>query len=101
MDIHAYNRAAWNKRVATGNKWTIPVGPGAIASARAGRVEFLLTPTRFVPARWLPPLAGCKVLCLASGGGQQGPLFAAAGAHVTAFDLSPRQLEQDRPTAQR
>jgi len=101
MDIHAYNRAAWNHRVATGNKWTVPVGPEAIAAARAGRVDFLLTPTRFVPARWLPPLADCRVLCLASGGGQQGPLFAAAGARVTVFDLSPGQLEQDRRTALR
>jgi len=30
--------------------------------------------------------------CLASGGGQQGPVLAAAGAHVTVFDNSPRQL---------
>jgi SAM-dependent methyltransferase len=36
------------------------------------------------------------LLGLASGGGQQGPLFAAAGTRVTIFDNSPRQLEEDR-----
>jgi SAM-dependent methyltransferase len=41
------------------------------------------------------------VLCLASGGGQQGPILAAAGANVTVFDNSPRQLEQDRLVAER
>jgi SAM-dependent methyltransferase len=41
------------------------------------------------------------VLCLASGGGQQGPILAAAGAAVTVFDNSPRQLAQDRMVAER
>jgi SAM-dependent methyltransferase len=41
------------------------------------------------------------VLCLASGGGQQGPILAAAGAHVTVYDNSPRQLAQDRLVAER
>jgi SAM-dependent methyltransferase len=41
------------------------------------------------------------VLCLASGGGQQGPVLAAAGANVTAFDNSPNQLAQDRLVAER
>jgi len=41
------------------------------------------------------------VLCLASGGGQQGPILAAAGAQVTVYDNSVRQLEQDRMVAER
>jgi SAM-dependent methyltransferase len=41
------------------------------------------------------------VLCLASGGGQQGPILAAAGAKVTIFDNSPAQLAQDRFVAER
>jgi SAM-dependent methyltransferase len=41
------------------------------------------------------------VLCLASGGGQQGPLLAAAGAQVVVFDNSARQLGQDRLVAER
>ena len=40
-------------------------------------------------------------LCLASAGGQQAPILAAAGARVTVFDNSPRQLDQDRFVANR
>lgn len=40
-------------------------------------------------------------MCLASGGGQQGPIFAAAGAVVTVLDASPQQLAQDRYVAER
>jgi len=36
-----------------------------------------------------------NVLRLASGGGQQGPILAAAGADVTVLDFSKSQLEQD------
>jgi len=42
-----------------------------------------------------------KVLCLASGGGQQGPIMAATGADVTVFDNSQSQLEQDLLVAKR
>jgi SAM-dependent methyltransferase len=46
-------------------------------------------------------LKGRDILCLASGGGQQGPILAAAGATVTVLDNSPRQLERDRMVAAR
>jgi 2-polyprenyl-3-methyl-5-hydroxy-6-metoxy-1,4-benzoquinol methylase len=70
-------------------------------AARQGKVTIFLTPTRPVPADWLGELAGKKVLCLASGGGQQGPLLAAAGARVVVFDLSDEQLAQDRRVPER
>ena len=55
-----------------------------------------------VPRDWFPAdLAGAAVLCLASGGGQQGPVLAAAGATVTVFDNSPRQLGRDQEVAAR
>ncbi len=79
MDILAYNRAAWDHEVASGNRWTVPVGAEEVARARGGDFQILLTPTRFVPASWFPELRGTATLCLASGGGQQGPLLAAAG----------------------
>ncbi len=60
-----------------------------------------LTPTKPVPQQWLPNLCRSRMLCLASGGGQQGPILAAAGAEVTVFDNSPRQLETDRMVAER
>lgn len=101
MDVRAYNREAWNRQVADGNPWTIPVSPDVVAAARRGEWSVLLTPTIPVPRAWFPRLAGADVLCLASGGGQQGPTFAAAGARVTVFDNSPRQLAQDRLVAER
>jgi SAM-dependent methyltransferase len=101
MNIRDYNRAAWDQSVAAGNRWTIPVGPEVIAAARTGTWQVVLTPTKPVPRSWFPKLSGCEVLCLASGGGQQGPILAAAGANVTVFDNSPRQLERDRQVAAR
>ncbi len=101
MDIRKYNRAAWDQEVERGNKWTIPVNPEVIASARKGDWHIVLTPLKPVPKDWFPRLEGSDVLCLASGGGQQGPVLAAAGARVTVLDNSPRQLKQDRSVAAR
>ncbi len=101
MDIQGYNRDAWDKEVERGNQWTVPVGPDVIKAARQGRWEILLTNTKPVPKEWFPELAGLDVLCLASGGGQQAPVLAAAGANVTVLDNSPKQLAQDRLVAER
>ncbi|HEV3340873.1 MAG TPA: class I SAM-dependent methyltransferase [Pirellulales bacterium] len=101
MDPRSHNRDAWNKKVEQHDRWTVPVDREAVAQARQGQFRLLLTPTKPVPQAWLPLLHGASTLCLASGGGQQGPLLAAAGAVVTVFDNSPRQLEQDRFVADR
>ena len=101
MDLLELNREAWNEEVHKGNMWTRPVSPGVIADARRGKWSLLLTPTKAVPAEWYPELRGAKVLCLASGGGQQGPILASVGADVTVLDNSPAQLEQDRMVAER
>lgn len=95
------NKHAWNHQVDTGNEWTLPVSTELIAQARLGEWSVVLTPQKPVPKEWFPSMKGLKVLALASGGGQQGPLFAAAGADVTVFDLSPKQLGQDRMVAER
>jgi SAM-dependent methyltransferase len=99
--VRSLNREAWDAQVERGNRWTVPVDHEAIESARRGRLEVLLTDCRAVPAAWFPDLDGADVLCLASGGGQQGPLLAAAGAKVTVLDNSPRQLARDRLVAER
>lgn len=102
MNILQYNRKAWDTAVARGSEWTVPVGEEVIAAARCGEWRIILTPTRPVPRDWFPnDLTGVDVLCLASGGGQQGPVLAAAGATVTVFDNSPAQLAQDRLVAER
>lgn len=101
MDIRAYNRLAWDRQVADKSRWTVPVDSAMVNAAKEGRVRVILTPTVPVPADWLGELEGRRVLCLASGGGQQGPLLAAAGARVTVYDNSPAQLAQDRLVARR
>ncbi|HJT33640.1 MAG TPA: class I SAM-dependent methyltransferase [Pirellulales bacterium] len=101
MDPRSHNRSAWNQKVDHHDRWTAPVGSDAIVQARRGQLRILLTPTKPVPISWFPALQRARTLCLASGGGQQGPLLAAAGAVVTVFDNSPRQLEQDRLVAGR
>ncbi len=100
-DLLAWNRRAWDAAVENGSIWTIPVSPAVVARARMGDWSILLTPTRSVPRAWFPDLVGCNVLCLAGGGGQQGPLLAAAGAHVTVFDNAPAQLAGDAAVAAR
>ena len=102
MDIRSYNRKAWNREVEGGqNRWSQPVNAETIAKARQGQFSILLTENIPVPRKWFPPLQSADVLCLASGGGQQGPVLAAAGATVTVFDNSPAQLKQDELVAER
>lgn len=102
MDFIKYNREAWNKEVEKGNMWTTVVSKEVVDKAKNGELSVVLTPTKVVPKSWFPKeLKGKKVLCLASGGGQQGPILAAAGAEVTVFDNSPSQLNQDKYVAER
>jgi SAM-dependent methyltransferase len=100
-EIRAYNSRAWDRAVERQSEWTLPVTSAVVAAARQGDWQIVLTPTKPVPHHWFPELTGLDLLCLASGGGQQGPVLAAAGARVTVFDNSPQQLAQDRFVATR
>jgi SAM-dependent methyltransferase len=102
MDIRAYNRAAWDYQVSIGNPWTVPVDSKTIRAVRRGNWHIILTPTKPVPREWFPQnMTDIDILCLASGGGQQGPVLAATGARVTVFDNSPAQLKRDQEVAER
>ncbi len=102
LDVLAYNRDAWDGKVLKKDRWTVPVSPEQIAAARDGSWSVVLTPVEPVPRNWFPwDVRGMEVLCLASGGGQQGPILAATGAAVTVLDASPAQLAQDRLVAER
>jgi SAM-dependent methyltransferase len=70
--------------------------------ARPARDEDFVNPLKTVDGLgWLgPDIHGKTVLCLAAGGGRQGPLYAAAGAVVTVVDLSEKMLELDRRVAE-
>lgn len=85
------NRRAWQQLNNVGCEWTIPVSDSDLANAK----EIL------DPYGWFPWDRLSRVLCLAAGGGQQGPLFAHLGLKVTVLDLSPAQLERDRAAAAR
>lgn len=102
-DPVAHNRDAWDREVDSGNEWTKPFPSEVIDQARAGDLSALVLIGYNPVARdWLPAqLPGVDILCLASGGGQQGPLLAAAGATVVVLDNSPRQLTQDELVATR
>ena len=100
-DILAHNRESWDKQAADGNRWTVPVDASRVARARTGDWSVDLTPRKPVPREWFGELKGARVLGLASGGGQQGPILAAVGAEVTVFDASPAQLERDREVSRR
>ncbi|MBT2575697.1 class I SAM-dependent methyltransferase [Bacillus sp. ISL-51] len=96
-----HNSKAWDKKVELGNEWTVAVDSRIIENAKKGNWSIRMTPEKDVPREWFPSPDGLKVLCLASGGGQQGPVLAAAGADVTVFDNSEKQLAQDREVAER
>ncbi|MDD6352091.1 MAG: methyltransferase domain-containing protein, partial [Lachnospiraceae bacterium] len=69
--------------------------------AKQGDWDVVLTPLKKVPHEWFGDLAGKKILGLASGGGQQMPIFAALGADCTVFDYSEKQLESERYVSER
>lgn len=101
-DVIALNRLAWDEQSRqAASPWVQPVDTDTINRAKQGDWQVILTPTIPVPAHWFGDLSGKTVLALASGGGQQAPLMAAAGAQVVSFDNSDVQLEKDMEVARR
>lgn len=102
MEYIKENSKIWDERSENSDTWSIPVSSEMIEQARKGEWNIVLTPTKSIPRNWFPDnLKDKKVLCLASGGGQQGPILAATGAEVTVFDNSKKQLEKDSFVAKR
>ncbi len=101
MDVVKRNRQVWDDAVEHECIWTIAVSEGVIAAARQGDWQIFLTESKPVPRSWFPDVVELDILCLASGGGRQAPILAAAGAHVTVLDISSKQLGQDRFVAER
>ncbi len=89
-DWQRHNQAAWDELASTGSPLTKPAED-----------HLFENPLKCIDAPgWLgPSIAGQRVLCLAAGGGRQGPLYAAAGAQVTVVDLSQAMLQLDRQVA--
>ncbi len=100
-DVSKINQDGWDLRVEEQDVWTRPASPEDVRRARQGDWSVVLTPNKPVPRDWFGDIAGKDILCLASGGGQQGPILAAAGGRVVVFDASARQLGQDQAVARR
>ena len=101
MNYTDINSKTIDRWVEEGWEWGIPVSHETFVKAQKGDWSVLLTPTKPVPKSWFPPMEGKEVLGLASGGGQQMPVFAALGAKCTLLDYSRRQLQTDREVAER
>ena len=101
------NAKAIDKWAESGWEWSIPITHDVFEEAKAGKWNVVLTPTVAVPHEWFAPfikderLDGVRVLGLASGGGQQMPIFSALGADCTVLDYSEKQLENERTVADR
>lgn len=101
MDYQKINADTIDRWVREGWEWGQPVSHETCERAKAGEWDVLLTPTKPVPHEWLGDLKGKKILGLASGGGQQMPVFAALGADCTVLDYSELQIESERLVAER
>ena len=98
QDINAETIDRW---VENGWEWGRPISHEVFEAARNGSWDVFLTPTKPVPHRWLGELRGKRILGLASGGGQQMPIFTALGAECTVLDYSARQIESEEAVARR
>jgi SAM-dependent methyltransferase len=97
-DINAKTIDRW---IEEGWEWGIPITHQDYIKAKNGEWNVLLTPTKYVPKNWFPELKNKKLLGLASGGGQQMPIFSALGACSTVLDYSDKQLASERLVAER
>ena len=95
------NEKAWDNVNESMVDHTTAISHGEYLLAQSGELKVSLAGVKMVPLEWFPDLKGLHVLALASGGGQQGPVFAAHGANVTVTDLSDRQLAAERMVAER
>ena len=101
MDYQDINAETIDRWIDGGWEWGKPISHESFVKAAAGEWDIKLTPTKSVPHEWFGDLRGKKILGLASGGGQQMPVFAALGAECTVFDYSKKQIESDIAVAER
>ena len=82
-------------------EWGKVISHEEYIKALNGNWNVKLTPVKFVPHEWFGDLKGKKLLGLASGGGQQIPVFTALGVECTVLDYSDAQLENEKMVAER
>lgn len=101
MNYQELNAQVIDRWVEEGWEWGVPITHEIYENAKSGDWDVLLTPTKAVPHFWFGDLKGKKVLGLASGGGQQMPIFTALGADCTVLDYSQKQLQSEAMVAAR
>ncbi len=102
MDYQKVNSLTIDSWVKEGWQWGIPISPKDYQKALNGDWGVYLTPTKLMPNSWFPgSLKDVKLLGLASGGGQQMPIFKALGAECTVLDYSQEQLNSELLVAKR
>lgn len=97
-EINSKKIDEWNQK---GWIWGVPITHDIFEKAKKGEWDVLLTPTKPVPHQWFCSFKGVKILGLASGGGQQMPIFSALGANCTVLDYSQSQLDSEKKVAER
>ncbi|NLY77090.1 MAG: class I SAM-dependent methyltransferase [Tissierellia bacterium] len=95
------NSKCIDKWVEEGWEWGQPISHEVFERAKNNDWYVLLTPTKPVPKDWFCQMKDVEVLGLASGGGQQMPIFAALGAKCTVMDYSDKQLLREKEVAER
>ena len=98
QEINSKTIDAWCE---DGWEWGQPISHEVYEKALNGEWGVYLTPTKPVPKEWFGDLKGKRLLGLASGGGQQMPVFAALGAECTVLDYSASQCESEKMVAER
>ena len=98
QDINAETISRW---ISDGWQWGLPIDSETYGKALNGEWNVKLTPKKDVPHSWFGQLKGKRLLGLASGGGQQIPVFSALGAKCTVLDYNDMQLESERLVSQR
>ena len=101
MDYQDINAETIDRWIDGGWEWGKPISHEKYLNAARGVWDVMLTPTKPVPHEWFGDLRGKKVFGLASGGGQQMPIFTALGAECTVMDISTKQVESERMVADR
>jgi len=91
----------WDRWADEKDPWTTPITHEAFLQAKQGIYHLTITCQKDVPAKWYMPVGNKQWLGLASGGGQQMPVFAALGARVTVMDFSEKQLAAEKMVAER
>ncbi len=101
IDYTKINSETWDLWSSEKCEWTLPISHEEYNKTTEENFAVYLTPCIPVPHAWFDGLCDKKILGLASGGGQQMPIFSKLGAHCTVFDYSESQLQAERDVANR